>query len=226
MTCRDVSLRLDDYVDGALTREVARLVETHLETCPACAAEERALRDLLDRAAKLPREIPPARDLWPGIAARVEGRKVASLRPRRGSGLLVSWPVGLAAAAALVGASSALTALLMRGSAPGLSPGGAQATLQTAALAGGPASFRAVEGEYEKAAAALLARLEERKGSLSPETLKAVEANLAVIDGALREVRAALEEDPGNPGLVRMLASTHQKKIDVLQRVARHPMSL
>ena len=78
----------------------------------------------------------------------------------------------------------------------------------------------------EKAAAALLARLQERKGSLSPENLKAVEANLAVIDGALNEVRAALEEDPANPGLVRMLASTHQKKIDVLQRVARHPMSL
>lgn len=226
MTCRDVSQRLDDYLDGALAPDQARLVEAHLEACPACGAEERSLRDLLDRAARLPREIPPRQDLWPGIAERVEGRHVVPLRPRWGHGLLGRWPVGLAAAAALVGASSALTALLMRGGAPGQLPIGAQATLRPAALAAGPASIRGAEGDYEKAAAALLASLQERKGSLSPETLKAVEKNLAVIDGALREVRAALEEDTANPGLVRMLASTHQKKIDVLQRVARHPMSL
>jgi len=226
MTCRDVSLQLDDYVDGVLAPDQAELVEAHLEACPTCGAEERSLRDLLDGAARLPREIPPRRDLWPGIAERVEGRHVVPLRPRWGHGLLGRWPVGLAAAAALVGASSALTALLMRGGAPGQLPIGAQGTLRPAALAGGLASIREAEGEYEKAAAALLASLQARKGSLSPETLEAVEKNLAVIDGALREVRAALEADPANPGLVRMLASTHQKKIDVLQRVARHPMSL
>ncbi len=226
MTCKDVSHQLDDYLDGALAPDQARLVEVHVEACQTCSAQERSLRELLDRAAKLPREISPERDLWPGIAERVGSRQVMPFRPRWGHGLLGHWPVGLAAAAALVGASSALTALLMRGGAAGQLPVGAEATLRPAAFALGPASIREAEGEYEKAAAALLANLQERKGSLSPETLKAVEENLAVIDGALGEVRAALEKDPANPGLVRMLASTHQKKIDVLQRVARHPMSL
>ena len=49
---------------------------------------------------------------------------------------------------------------------------------------------------------------------------------IETIDAALEEVRRALEEDPSNPGLVRMLASTHRKRIEVLQTVVRHSRSL
>ena len=42
-----------------------------------------------------------------------------------------------------------------------------------------------------------------------------------MIDEALGEVRAALDKDPGNPELTRMLAATHRKKVDVLRRVVK-----
>jgi hypothetical protein len=64
-----------------------------------------------------------------------------------------------------------------------------------------------------------MAALQERRERLSPETIASVERNLEVIDRALAEVRAALERDPGNKELTRMLVSTHRKKVDTLRRV-------
>ena len=50
---------------------------------------------------------------------------------------------------------------------------------------------------------------------------EAVDENLAVIDEALKEIRDALDKDRGNPKLTSMLASTHQKKLDVLLRLVK-----
>jgi hypothetical protein len=228
MTCEQVVERLDEYVDGELPAATAEQLAQHLQTCQSCREEERALRQLVARAAGLPREIQPAKDLWAGIAERLEGHKVVEFPRRRLSSPRPRESVVLAAAAAaLVAVSSAVTAYLMRGPDPTPADRAAvslEAPLYDAELV--QASIRGAETEYERAAEALLASLEARQDSLSPETMKVVRDNLAVIDNALREVRAALRKDPGNPGLVRMLASTHRKKIDILQRVAKHPTSL
>jgi hypothetical protein len=53
------------------------------------------------------------------------------------------------------------------------------------------------------------------------EDAKALDENLLRIDASLREVRDALDKDPQNPKLTRMLASTHQKKLDLLLRLIR-----
>jgi len=45
--------------------------------------------------------------------------------------------------------------------------------------------------------------------------------DVLVIDTALAEIRVALAKDPGNPVLGRLLAATHQKKVDTLRRVLR-----
>jgi CHASE3 domain sensor protein len=97
-------------------------------------------------------------------------------------------------------------------------------------VAGAPAatdpSLAAAERDYDAAAAALLDALRQQKGRLEPETLAAVEANLAVIDRALAEVRQALVQDPSSPELSRMLVATHRKKVDVLSRVVKLSTSL
>jgi hypothetical protein len=79
----------------------------------------------------------------------------------------------------------------------------------------------AMERDYQAAANALLGALQARKAGLAPDTLASVERNLAVIDEALAEVRRALEKDPENPELNRMLVATHRKKVDVLRRVVK-----
>ena len=63
----------------------------------------------LDRAlAGLAHDLPPDRDLWPAIAARLEPRRRERAR----------WPLAAAAAVLLVAASSLITAQIMRRSEP------------------------------------------------------------------------------------------------------------
>ena len=72
MTCHELDERLDDYLDGALAGADAEAVVSHLAGCEPCRERERQLRQLLAHAAALPRSVAPPRDLWPGIAERIE----------------------------------------------------------------------------------------------------------------------------------------------------------
>ena len=206
MSCNEADDRLDDYVDGALSEGEFQEMELHIASCAACREQERRLRLILAQARALPRELPPSRNLWPGVAQRI----AESRRP------LWQSPMGLAMAAALLVAVAAV-ALLKSG------PGAPKplATPSTVAVSLERNTIAAAERDYEKASADLLAALEGRRGSFSPETIANVEKNLAVIDQALSEVRAALGRDPGNPELTRMLVSTHRKKVDTLRRLVR-----
>jgi len=214
MTCAEARERLDDYVDGELDEAAFQEMELHLAGCPACRDVERQLRALLAHAAALPRAQAPARDLWPEIAARVGRRRVLPFAPRR-------WgtPALVAAAAAVVAVVSAVGLSRVTGPATGPSPHTAVATGHPASAGG--EGLEAAEAEYERAAAALMAALEQRRGSLSPETVAAVEENVRTIDAALAQVRAALLEHSDDRRLVFLLASTHQRKLEVLRRVVR-----
>lgn len=213
MSCEEAIDRLDEYVDGTLSERDLHEVELHLHGCAGCREEERLLRSLLAQAAALPRAIEPPRDLWPAIADRIAA---GAARSRA-----ASWwaPLALAVAAALV---MTLAATLLRRQGPSRSPAALVPALETVSMR----PIGDAEADYERATAALLAALDERRDSLSPETLAAVERNLAVIDQAMAEVRAALRKDPGRPQLARMLAATHRKKVDVLQRVVKLSTSL
>ncbi|HEY7516049.1 MAG TPA: zf-HC2 domain-containing protein [Vicinamibacteria bacterium] len=204
MTCRDVDDRLDDYVDGTLAEGEFQEVELHLASCEECRKAERALRRILTEASALPRQKSPERDLWPGIAERLQRRSTYG-----------GW-TSLAAAAAVALALAGSFFLKGGGSGPDAGP----RTVPVAVTSESPALAEA-EGDYERASAALLAALHERRDSFSPETIASVEKNLEVIDGALAEVREALRRDPENPELTRMLAATHRRKVDVLRRVVK-----
>lgn len=214
MTCQELDERLDDWVDGALAAGAASEVEAHLLSCPLCQERERRLRQVLAHAASLPRSVTPPRDLWPGIARRVE---------RDRSWSWTGWsPVALAAAATVV---VGLVAVLWSGSAPSRVrtveiPAPSPETRLVAALVSDPV-LAAAERDYDAATNALLEALQQRRARLQPEAFAAVQANLEVIDRALAEVRQALAKDPTNPELGRMLVSTHQKKVDVLSRVVK-----
>jgi anti-sigma factor RsiW len=215
MTCEELDLRLDDWLDGALADTEAREVEAHLASCAACREAERQLRQLLAHATALPRSVVPPRDLWPGIVERLtQGPAWSAVR-----GL----PLALLATAAVV----VLAILLIF---PRVAPEPAQtvtmprpgpsATLVSELAIADP-ELAAAEREYEDAAKTLLEALQRRRALLPAGDLARVQANLEVIDRALAEVREALVKDPQNPELNRMLVDTHRKKVDVLRRVVR-----
>jgi predicted anti-sigma-YlaC factor YlaD len=218
MTCQELDARLDDWIDGELPPAAAAEVEAHLASCALCQERERRLRQVLAHAASLPRSVTPPRDLWPGIARRVE-------RERSWSWASGSWsPWALAAAATVVvGLAAALwsgrpPAAVKTVEIPVASPEARLAAMP--GVVSDPALAEA-EREYEEAANALLEALQKRQSEVQPETLAAVRSNLEVIDRALAEVRQALAQNPSNLELNRMLVATHRKKVEVLRRVVK-----
>lgn len=69
MNCTECREKLNDHVDDALDVAGKRAIATHLATCADCTREFENLRQLRQRTAALAKDIAPARDLWPGIAA-------------------------------------------------------------------------------------------------------------------------------------------------------------
>lgn len=210
MTCEQALSLLDDHVDGTLTEAEHQEVELHVAGCESCRKEEAALRAFLAQAASLKRDRVPARDLWPGIAARLgDERRVLRFLPRR-----LALPAGLAAAAAVA-------ALWFAMPGPATAPAGVTPGTLTQASTGGASDIAQAEAEYVRATNQLLTVLNARKKNMGAEDAKALDENLLRIDSSLREVREALDKDPQNPKLTRMLASTHQKKLDLLLRLIR-----
>ena len=227
MRCEEIRARLDDWAAGTLPAEERRDVATHLEECAACGAEERELQALLAATAELPREILPPRDLWAGIDARLDAPAAeVAASPWRPSAGLPRWAL-VAAALALVVVTAAVSSLLTRRYDEAMalklrraSEGSVESGSPTTRL---PAAGTRADGEQEArflaASQELLDGLERQ--NLAPETMEIVRRNVATIDAAIVELHAALERDPGNGELNRMLLATYQRKIDLLEQAAR-----
>jgi anti-sigma factor RsiW len=205
--------RLNDYVDGLLSDPERREVERHLEGCEACLREVESLRALLADAAALPREIAPARDLWPETAARIAQPKALTAdfsRPARWSARRLA-----AAAVLLVALSSTLTALVLQHRRTA-----SMATTPRKQAATAFAAFEASEGDYIRAVAQLSAAVNNQRDRLDPKTVAVIEKNLRTIDEAIRDSRAALAADPNSVERVFTVARMYETKIDLLRQVA------
>lgn len=170
--------------------------------------------DRLDRAlAALPRDVEPAVDLWPGIAATLPARPSASRRA------WPAWAWQAAAAVALVVGSSLLTATLVRRETLRSVEAREQAQVAEALV---PAAFlpaRHLGADYDAARRQLAASLEERLASMPPTARQKLEYNLAEMRRAADEINAALERRPGDPLLEELLLNTYQDELGVISSV-------
>lgn len=192
MNCDEALTRLEELRAGTLSAEEAGLVRAHVSDCPVCAADLAFLDRLEGDIARLPGEILPPRDLWPGIDAR--------LAPPRSAR---HW-LAAAAIITLLAIGTAVVAAL-------LSPRPAPAP---------PDAIAAMETEYRSASTELLTAVESGEGSLTPRMVQVVEQNLRIADAAIAELRDALRDNPGNTGLELMLRAAWEKKLDLLRRAA------
>ena len=183
-------------------------------------SEDKKLSDLLAEARALPREIDPPADAWAAIKAEMKLSSPNAVIPLQRSPRMWQQPAFLAAAAAvLVASSSFITFEAMRGREVPRIPittASARSTRQP-----GPstfAEFASVENDYISSANQLSAVLESERSTLSPETVAKLKQSLAVIDAAIIEARRALAADPANRALVDMLNTSYNQKIDLLRR--------
>lgn len=241
--------RLSEYLDGELNAAERAACEAHLEECSDCAGTLEELRALVSGAALLP-DVPPRRDLWPGIERRLpprtgEAAAETGRTPARlgAAGSAAMGPVGSTAVEddrvvslasrrrvsvtvpQLAAAAIALI-LFSAGSVwlmlPISPPRAPQVATAPGSATRGAATATPVSftTAYEEAVTDLEAEFEQRRADLDPATVRVVEENLAIIDRAIVEARRALEQDPSSGFLTSHLAGTMRKKVDLLRRVA------
>lgn len=166
-----------------------------------------AFEDKLDRAARqLRTEVSPERDLWPGIE-----EAIAAPRRSRWTPVLVQ----AAAIVLLVGASSALTYVVVKGDNAPVVSIAPELVFEQAAFGG---NYHLGPG-FQDARNSLRAELEVELSRLSPEVQQDIQENFDVIHAAIVEINTALEQDPDNALLQQKLLRAYREELNLLRRV-------
>jgi hypothetical protein len=177
-------------------------------------------RDPLDELlASAPRDVQPTRDLWTGIEAGI--RSSEQLQAAQPAAHSRSGWYRLAAGVLLMIATSATTYVLTRQSM--------EKEMQTT-VANQPAvnlpatatSFdtQAFGADYAQTRAALYDMFKERLATLPPETRDKLERNLNDLHRAADEISATLAQNPSDPLLQQLLASTYESELQFLADVS------
>ena len=170
----------------------------------------------VNRIDELAKDVPPARDLWPAIAAAIADQVSADLSMkavpvRRRVGW---WPaVGLAASVALV----AIGVLIGRQFGQPVQPI-AQGASNAADPAIVPASMRR-DAEYRKQREELVVQVNAKLAAMPPAEREKVAASLATLRRSINEIEAALGRDPANALLQELLVSSCQEEMRALTTV-------
>ena len=208
---------LNDYVDAALAPADRSGVEQHLAACAACRQTVEDLRDIVCAAREMEPLDPPVR-AWSRIerAIKLEGAQgpAAEGPAEAGHYRLLPW---LAAAAALVLATTIGLRYVpaSRVDAP--------ATNTASSAGAGDAAdsieteLRQAEAHYDKAIKGLEAIANSEQSELDPRTAATLQKNLAVIDQAISESRAAVRSQPNSEPAQQSLIEGFKTKIGLLQ---------
>jgi hypothetical protein len=212
-TCDDFDASLAALLEDELDSAVRTATEAHAAECARCAGLLSDLNDIRADATRLP-VLKPSRDLWAGIASRIEPPVIELSR----GGALHAWqrPSRLAAAAVLLIAATATVTwtIARQGSAPVVDAG---------TLVSAPTAATQLVAAYDPEIAELRAMLAERAPGLDSATLRVLEENLQIIDDAIARSRAALDAAPASPFLTRQLARAYDQKLHTLRRIASMP---
>ena len=175
---------------------------------------EREMNEALDaRLAKLARDIPPGRDLWPEISARLRDDDQVVAPIGRNRARSVWWQLG--AAAVLV----ALSSLTTYGVMSRQKAASERVALEFVQHELGAARF--LPAGYVQARQELSVAFDESLARLSPETQQVVETNLRDIERSLKKISDALARDPGNATLQQLLVAASTQELRYLDEVRR-----
>ena len=179
--------------------------------------------DILKQAIGQWRDELPQRDLWAGVAARIEGTPVSQEIQRSGGGRTFTFTLSQLAVAAslLIALAAGLTWVVIQ--RPQVERAGQpQQVVQAYGIESPdqgvtivPANF--ADAQFNAAVEDLERILREERGRLDPRTVLILERNLKAIDDAITEARTALEQDPANPFLNSHLADARRRKLDLLR---------
>ena len=229
MSCQLYDDVLDDYVDGARSADRAgapdpRLAafEAHLSGCARCQSLVADFTSIRRTAASLEEHLPPPR-LWAKIASSIEDRQRKPWWERSLANTFSAWvPVAVAASLAMLIGGAAL--LVWRAAPPtalentALENAALENTApQNAELEPAVSGVPMAEQHYEQAIAGLQLIADAQNAGLDPGTRAVLQQNLAVIDRAISESRAALSTEPASVLAQESLLDALDSKVALLQ---------
>ena len=225
LSCDEFAEQLAGYLEHDLDEGTRVRMELHSRRCASCAALLADMRALSMTAAKLP-PLTPSRDLWAGIAERIETPVVAlnpsgetsahrATRPRwRGAWMAL-------AAAGLVAVTATVTYEVTSRSSARTQTVAVKPALPDSPLT--PAANRSIEQTYDAEIARLREIVNQRSTRLEPATVEVLEKNLKVIDEAIAQCTDALRSDPGSRFLIESLNDALESKVLLLRKAASLP---
>jgi len=197
------SVTLNDYVDSALPSSERAAVDAHLAVCGDCRELVAGLRAVLTAVSRLTPPEPPAA-AWTRIERSIRGAAASRAR--------WTW---LAAAAALLLATA--TGLKIAGVWPRPATPGITALAPATDAEAVQAELLQAEQHYQNAISGLERIANSEKGSLDPQTASTLEKNLAAVDQAINESRAALKVEPDSEPAQQSLLDNFKSKMALLQ---------
>jgi hypothetical protein len=203
---------LSAFVDGALPAEDRAAVARHVDQCAACRGIVRDLERLRGAARALGPLRPPDH-IWLEIAGQVRAAAGPAARPaaaqtRRPA--IWQW-AGLAAMLVMV---TMAVYFVMR--APGVAPAPGNASPDVAVQEVADELKLAMQ-HYENAITKLEALTKSSDGAIDPAMADMLQKNLAVVDQAIAESRAALASNPESEPARESLFEALRRKVGVLQ---------
>ena len=215
------NLEISEYIDGSLSPARADAIRRHVEGCQDCRALVSDLDEIRRAALALPPVEPPAAvwglveqaireetDAGRGTSLAKAQRRLKDLRGTRGWGW--GW---LATAAALLMAIGVV--VRMGYFAPGRATTAAPDEVPTAQSI--EAELALAEQHYQKAIAGLEQIAGAEKGALDADTTNTLQNNLAILDQAITESRAALRAQPSSEPAQQSLLDSFKAKVSLLQ---------
>jgi anti-sigma factor RsiW len=214
---------ITDYIDGTLDVRERAEIDRHLESCAACRRLVEDFREIKGVAASLDLREPPVRS-WTRLERAIKLEERPSVARRSPAWLQPRHLAWLAAAAALV-LSTAVGLKFMSNGARRAAPAANTAAQSAAAdAASANASAQSVEAElrqaedhYEKAIKGLEQIANAEQDVFDPKTAATLQKNLAVIDQAISESRAALRAEPASEPAQESLLESFKAKMGLLQ---------
>ena len=169
------------------------------------------------RIDELARDIPPARDLWPGISAAIEAERIAGAPAQPQARRRSFWmpAAGLAASVLLVAVGVFIGKATTQPGQPvtaGNDRPGVETGVETGVL---PAHYQR-DAEYSKQRKELLQEVNARLQTMPPAERAKVSASLETLRKSIDEIEAALGHDPANALLQELLVSSCQEEMRAL----------
>lgn len=177
----------------------------------------------VSRLSELPRDLPPPRDGWPALEARLRNSETPMLESERSgdrpASRLRPRMMSIAALAAIIVAVAVGVSIdrwilspahrVPQGNhAPGMDAGSEGLTVAYIS-----------DPRYLRQRQALLRSLDARLARLPPPARKKVLQSLAAIHQSMRDIQRALGREPGNALLQELLIDTYQNEMQVLSTV-------